>query len=250
MFICNNCELVFEYPYPSPEFLNKFYSTNYHSKRDYKSLDKVGKLRKEMYDLDYQSIDKNLPISGNFLDYGCAEGTFLNYLSNRWSKFGVDISNESIESAKKIHKNIKFEHLLNNNVFFSGTNFNVIHLRAVLEHVQDPFKVLKKLSARVNEKGYLIISNTPNSSSIGAKLYRQNYRLTLPYEHINIYSMKSMKILMNRLNFKIINVEFPYWGTPYENIVRDLPQFIFNKFLNKKSPPFFKNIFTLYAQKI
>ena len=62
--------------------------------------------------------------------------------------------------------------------------------------------------------------------------------------------MKSMKILMNRLNFKIINVEFPYWGTPYENIVRDLPQFIFNKFLNKKSPPFFKNIFTLYAQKI
>ena len=58
MYICKKCELVFEYPYPSQDELKTFYNDNYHNQRDYKSLGKIGKLRKKMYELDYVSIKK------------------------------------------------------------------------------------------------------------------------------------------------------------------------------------------------
>ena len=48
MYICKKCELVFEYPYPSQDELKTFYNDNYHNQRDYKSLGKIGKLRKKM----------------------------------------------------------------------------------------------------------------------------------------------------------------------------------------------------------
>ena len=57
-----------------------------------------------------------------------------------------------------------------------------------------------------------------------------------------------MRVLISQLNLKITKIEYPYLGTPYENIFKDLPNFMLNKILNKKSPPFLVT-FTLYAKK-
>lgn len=246
LYRCKNCGLVFLYPYPIQEQLNKFYDDNYHKERGYDGNTRAGELRRKMYELDMRDLKRYIPLSqGTLLDVGCAEGLFLSLLDDGWEKYGIDVSEKTVQSAKTKGLCASTKDISE----FEDLYFDVVHLRGVFEHILDPVKFISVAHKKIKKKGYLVISNTPNISGIVPFLYRGAFRLVLPNEHVNYYCTKTMEILLDKTGFRIMKITYPYFGTPYCSFFKDVRDIVLNKWRGEKSPPFFGNIFTIYAQK-
>lgn len=89
--------------------------------------------------------------------------------------------------------------------FNKNKKFNLITLNKVLEHFDhlESLNILKKIKKILSPNGYVYIE-VPNGEAAGKNgLNRQEFYL----EHYNIFSMKSIKILLNNLNFKIFKIK-------------------------------------------
>lgn len=75
--------------------------------------------------------------SRNFLDVGCGIGDFLNYMK---TGTGVDIDEENIKYCKSLNLNAKIMKV--DQLDFNDNFFETVILDNVLEHIQDPNKLL------------------------------------------------------------------------------------------------------------
>ena len=140
------------------------------------------------------------------LDYGCGVGTLDFYLANMGhSVVGVDISPKAISICKKSAKAIG----VSNNTEFKMVNsisgkFDLIICSEVLEHLKNDYLTVHKLSKLLNRKGRIIVS----VPSTNAPLFK--IKLTKHFDikvgHLRRYSIDSLRDLIKRNNFKILNV--------------------------------------------
>lgn len=95
------------------------------------------------------------------LDVGCGTG-FFSYLAAKKGAqvLGIDYSKKGIEIAKEKyqHRNLEFKKL---DVIEIKEKFDVVVSIGVIEHMDDPFQILKFLKNRLNSDGKIIIT-TPN----------------------------------------------------------------------------------------
>lgn len=89
------------------------------------------------------------------LDYGCGDGSLINYLLNvckHRTFYAYDESREMRNIAKKmLHKEIALEHL-------SENAYDIICLNMVIQDVEDPTELLIKLESFLVPKGIMLIS--------------------------------------------------------------------------------------------
>jgi len=251
LYQCKHCELVFFYPYPSQKQLDDFYTnSSYHQKRGYSGQNQAGELRKLMYGLDIADLEKHIPGGGKFLDVGCAEGLFLSHLkSAKWECYGMDVSETALEEAKRQTRGIHYFNAGIETIPTDDCFFDVIHMRGVFEHLLHPDGVIKALKKKLKIGGLLVLSNTPNIKSICAILYRGRFKLVLPNEHVNYFSLKTIKVLSKNNNFSIKHVSYPYFGSPYESFFGDSFNLFRNLITGEESPPYWGSIFTLYLKR-
>ncbi len=81
-------------------------------------------------------------------------------------------------------------------------NFDVIVLADVLEHVEDPLSLVKKISELVNCSG-TVYACFPNNQSFRALLFRERWRMIRPFGHLHFFSKESLSILFKSNGFKI-----------------------------------------------
>jgi len=144
------------------------------------------------------------------------------------------------------------------NSHFKDSYFDVITMRGVIEHLPDPVKTIKKVSDLMKPGGLFYICATPNGESFSVKLFKQNWNLFHPIEHLWYFSPNNLSLLSEGFNLKLIWSEYPYIGTPYENINEDIMLInkkIANTRLDKNnedvSPPFYESMMSLiYMKKI
>lgn len=125
--------------------------------------------RVKFYKLRFKEI-MNLPKNSCILDLGCGEGFFLYFMEKMkfTELWGVDISQEQINIAKKYCQRAKFvKDDLKNFLKNCNQNFDLIMMDNVLEHFKkdEVFEVLKLVYERLNDSGNLIIC-VPNAGSI------------------------------------------------------------------------------------
>lgn len=246
LYQCAYCELVFFFPYPTQKQLDEYYNNHYHDKRGYGGGTAAGQLRRLMYELDVKELESTIPVGGKFLDVGCAEGVFLTCLSDKWQKFGIDVSREAAErAAEKPGVTASAENIS----VMEDNAYNVVHLRGVFEHILYPDAFFAMACKKLKPKGYLVISTTPNMAGLVPRLFRGRYKLILPNEHVNHFSPRTIEELAVRHNLSVITFTYPYFGTPYAAFLRDLFAIPVHYFAGKQSPPFWKNILTAYLQR-
>jgi len=140
--------------------------------------------------------------------------------------FNLNIYNETIESH--LEKNIKYD---------------LIIMADVMEHFNDPFKVLSQINKLLNERGKLILT-TFNIDSLYAKLTGKNYHWIIPF-HMVYFSNKTLEIFGRNNNLRLIKIlndpRYTSFGYLIEKLNFIFPKlsFIF-KFLSKFS--FLKDI--------
>lgn len=189
------------------------------------------------------------------LDIGCGRGNFIYLMKKKkWLVFGTEMSAASGAVAKeKVGNDSVFINKDLSDLEHIGTNFNIITLWHVLEHLPKPKKLINIIEKRLINKGYLVIE-VPNFNSIQHFIDKNNWiHLECP-RHVTHFSIKGLENFLDSKKFKIIksstlSYEFGFYGMLQSllNLFVPIPNYLFFFILirNKNAPintiPLIKN---------
>jgi SAM-dependent methyltransferase len=161
--------------------------------------------------------------SGRLLDMGCGMGYFAKEASNRWDVLGIDISVHGIKSARKRCPRGRFEAADLLNWKPPAESFEVITCFDIVEHFENPQKVLRIAFDALSYGGVLGLT-TPNPDSIG-KIMKENewfgYRDST---HVSIKKPEQWFKVLKSIGFSIEKEFYDgLWDSPY---LRGWPAFL------------------------
>lgn len=175
----------------------KKYSNLLHRKNVLKTSDYRVKMIKEKYDF---CITENFKNTKNIkvLDYGCGEGSFLEYLKiKKINHIGFEVDKVSIEKLK--NKKISFCENLD---VISSNSLDVCVMFDVIEHLTNPISTLNTIRKKLKKNGKIIIY-TPNINSLAFELMGKNQNQVYPFQHIYFFDHKSFNFLCKKTRLKI-----------------------------------------------
>lgn len=156
------------------------------------------------------------------LDIGCADGTFASYVGNIFNAktYGVDISSDPINKAKKI-LDYACVHDAAVALPFPDKSFSAVFALEVIEHIFDTDFFLSEIY-RVLKSGGILIISTPNLASLQNRiaLMGNRYPHYLEYStagagHIHLYTSPVLLDQMRSKNFKIREFTSANFVAPY-----------------------------------
>ena len=172
-----------------------------------------------------------LPSGSSILDFGCGKGIFVKIAQKfGYQAFGYDIdskANADFYSLKEIP----------NHFFDAVVCFDVI------EHVDDPPKILKNIRQKLKPNGLLFIT-TPNRLGLAGRIIKNKFWGLTPGGHKNVFSLSQMENLLKSAGFKIIEAKTDIIAWWYLTKIDWLNRFI-NKIVFLIFSPFKKLLFRL-----
>jgi 2-polyprenyl-3-methyl-5-hydroxy-6-metoxy-1,4-benzoquinol methylase len=109
-------------------------------------------------------LRKQLPEGAEVLDVGCGNGVISRSLGEKgFNVRGIDISEKTIARARELNKypNVRFEAVSAEQLVADGNKYHAVICSEVLEHLNDPGKLLNVLHDSLHENGVLIVT-VPN----------------------------------------------------------------------------------------
>lgn len=166
-------------------------------------------------------MKKNKIKKGKLLDIGCADGSYINYLKNKFEfdVYGIDVSADAIKKSQK--KGLKTKRVnVENGIPFENNSFDIVTCSEVIEHVYDTDFLIQEISRILKPNGTLIIT-TPNLVSLTNRILilLGKYPLFVPeYKkdqsgHIRAYTVDVMINQLKDHKFKpyiITSPNFPF----------------------------------------
>ena len=152
------------------------------------------------------------------LEIGCGPGSITKILfeQGKCQITGLELDPEAITMATPFCEAI-IEADLNSDLWPHKLDklpkFDVVVAADVLEHLYDPWKVLKLMSSFISSNGYLVISlphvghAAVTSCLINSDLQYRNYGL-LDRTHIRFFGLKNIEDLFKQAKLKIIDVRY------------------------------------------
>jgi len=200
-------------PYPTQSELKEYYEGDYFNKggvvkHDYLNDEIIYQVTYLRYiDSIFNYIKNN---NVYILEYGCGVGSFIrsllksNFLKKIKSIEGVDISNTAIRLASD-HTNSHFTtfNILDNFVF---KKYDIIISLEVIEHIPNVHEVIQKMSNSLNQDGLIFIT-TPNYNSFEQRVFKENWRLFCPPEHINYFTKNTLIEILVQNGLEILQCE-------------------------------------------
>lgn len=154
------------------------------------------------------------------LDIGCAFGHFLAHFRNKFTLFGMDISDFAVKVANSRYDfQIKKANIEEEIPF--NRNFDIITAIDVLEHLENPEKALENISSHLNENGLFFFQLT----MVNNRKSKVIYDLFFSHDetHIFVKSIDEIHELLSSFGFKKLawySTLLPVY-TRYEKFVRD-----------------------------
>lgn len=151
-------------------------------------------------------------IKGRVLDIGCCWGTMhrqLKQIRNDCEIFGIDIS---ITEMYKNDKNIFMGDAQKMDMFYSET-FDTIIAGEVIEHLEEPEKMIKEACRLLKPRGKLIITTNNKGSLINRIFHTYESKATT---HRHIFQKAELTSLLEENGFKIRSLSMlPYVSSRY-----------------------------------
>lgn len=221
---CERCGFIHLNPIPTKEYLKEFYEKKYYCEHQSKISEmNVCKqdLEKGFWELDFKT---RLNIFKKFLpelkelsvfDIGCGTGLFLECADKGgWRALGLDPSAFVVKKLKE-----KGLRVLNKTIeeidFDEVGQFDVVHLRFVLEHYHNPLD-LCRVCYKLLKVGGVLCVEVPNDFSAIQKVasgFLANKKWWLSTDHINYFSSNSLRELVKSSG---LNPVYEYTNFPME----------------------------------
>ncbi|HPI90075.1 MAG TPA: class I SAM-dependent methyltransferase [Spirochaetota bacterium] len=153
---------------------------------------------------------------GNVLEIGCGEGHVTDIITGTFTQSSIvitDIAEKMVEITKtRINKqeNMQYRVADAENLSFNSSSFDCIVICEVLEHVQDPYKVLSQIHDILHDGGYVLFSVPREPLWRILNVIRLKYikRLGNTFGHINHWSRKGFFLFVEE-KFDIIDYRLP-----------------------------------------
>ena len=191
---CKKCSLLqLENNFDS----NLMYGKNYGYMSSLNRAMKFHLKLKKKYLLDTYKVKKGSSI----LDIGSNDGTFLNFFKKDYKLFACD---PTIKKFKRYYrKDINTTADFFSADKFKNQKFDLITSIAMFYDLPDPLKFAKDIESLLSKNGIWHVEMSYMPSMLNNKSYD-----TICHEHLEYYSLKSLKFLIELSNLKIINVSF------------------------------------------
>lgn len=111
-----------------------------------------------------EALKSRLPAGSEVLDVGCGNGVISRSLGDQgFTVRGIDVSEKAIARAKELNKlpNVRFEVVSAEKLVADGHRYYAVICSEVLEHLNDPGKLLRVLEQSLHPDGILIVT-VPN----------------------------------------------------------------------------------------
>ena len=148
------------------------------------------------------------------LDFGCGKGEFLEHIdSSRFEKYGIEINKEGYETC--IRKGIKVYNQDIDALSFLNGYFDIVTLWHVVEHIEDPDRILTGMHRSLKRGGILVLA-TPNSRSLGFRWGKNLwFHLDTP-RHLVIYDKANINLLLKKAGFEFVAQENTFYDYPLD----------------------------------
>ena len=149
----------------------------------------------------------------NIIEVGCGEGVFGQMLKKHFSGsivWGIEIDAAAVPQAKK-----QLDRVLKGDIDglwdkIPNNHFDLVVFNDVLEHMIDPYSVLKKIQTKLKPGGY-IVSSIPNiryyhtlHALVMAGEFEYQESGVLDRTHLRFFTQKSIRRMYERLGYNIV----------------------------------------------
>jgi len=202
---CSDCDLLFTNPRPEVEQAGYFYKSENYISHSNTQKGLINKLYHIVRNITLKQktnlIHNHQQGNKNMLDVGCGNGHFLHACKLRgWNTFGMELDAETAERAASLTKQQIYPNL---QAIPAGTQFELVSLWHVLEHVYELEAYFKFFKARIAENGKLLLA-LPNSESFDAKYFKEYWAAYDAPRHIYHFNPKTIQSIAKKHGFKLV----------------------------------------------
>ena len=233
IYECTKCKIIFS------ELVFKMNKNQiektYQDIKDDKYISQI-KFKKYYFEKLINKISNFINKDMNVLEIGSYYGVLGSVLKNKVKSYsGLELSTHGSNYAKN-NFNLKIYNETIENHLKKRIKYDLIIMADVIEHFNDPFKVLSQINELLNQNGKLILT-TFNIDSLYAKITGKNYHWLIPF-HIVFFSNRTLEIFGKSNNLKLVKIlndpRYVSFGYLVEKLILIFPKLSFMfKFLSK-----------------
>lgn len=156
-------------------------------------------------------------VYGEVLDVGCGAGAMITLLQEQKGVSGVtgiELSREACEIAWSKNLNVIRVDVQKDILPFPEGSFDFIFFGDVLEHLYDPWTVLKKLRPYLKDNGFMVLSipNVKHYKNLKKLLLHDEWTYVhagiLDFTHIRFFTRKEAKKLVESSEMEIVKIGY------------------------------------------
>jgi SAM-dependent methyltransferase len=216
IFSCDSCTNAWTNPPPN---IIDYQSADFHASTidlldDVEAIRKIDDLPKEWKQsimMQVSLLKQTLPPRSKILEIGCGEGLLLNELSKaNFQAKGIEPSIAGSRRARSRGLDVITGHFP---ISLMHENFDAIVLSHVLEHFEDPIKVLTEIADRL-PSGYLLLIQS-NYKGLIPKLIAEEWYAWTPEQHYWHFTPYGLGLIASKTGFETVDCEFSslvHWG--------------------------------------
>jgi 2-polyprenyl-3-methyl-5-hydroxy-6-metoxy-1,4-benzoquinol methylase len=174
----------------------------------YKVVENQGSVFDKILNWEYKRVIKQINklknTKGHLLDFGCGKGKFASIAQqNGWNVKAVETAKERAEYAKKNYGLDVSTNFYSTGKIFN-TDFDVLTLFHVVEHLPEPKVLLTELIKNNLTKDGIMVIEVPNFNSWQKKLAGKKWMHLDPLRHISHFTPDRLDEIAAELSFKTV----------------------------------------------
>lgn len=209
LLTCQTCSVVAFSPRPTKQEIQAFYDSGYHDSFSQSTMaDSL--FAKHRYQALEKLLNQHAPallakIEPTLLDIGCGTGDFLSAAQQAgWQVAGTEVARDAVHRAsRKINSQVAHGDITE--LDLPESFYDLVTSYHVIEHLLEPINQLKRCYELLAPGGLLLVE-TPNIGSLGARLRGKQWSHIIPPEHIIYFSPASLKNALKQAGFKQVVV--------------------------------------------
>ena len=220
-FECLQCDMQLQSPLPTLQELSDFYDNSF-ADGMYQDFAAADELKQMTAQQRIKEITETISLAGKWLDVGCANGVFVDAISQHGVEAqGVELSEQAVAIGREQGLNL---HVGTIEDLQADETFDCITAFDVLEHVLEPLDFVGSIFKRLNEGGHIVLT-VPNAGGIVRRLMGKRWYFYIPEEHLHYFNRSNLAGLLEKQGFEVEGLGATYKPMTYDYALVQFAEF-------------------------